>query len=74
MQTMMNHDATDDRAVYVKPIDVRDLPKEVQDQAEGLETLFAVYAADGQQLALVADKSLAFVLARQNNYAPQHLH
>lgn len=74
MQTLMNHAAKDDRAVYVKPIDVRDLPKEVQDQAEGLETLFAVHDAEGQQLALVADKSLAFVLARQNNYAPQQLH
>lgn len=74
MQNTMNQAAIEDRAVYVKPIDVRDLPQEVQDQAEGLETLFAVHDAEGQQLALVADKSLAFVLARQNNYAPQQLH
>ena len=72
--SLINHSAQDDRAVYVKPIDVRDLPKEVQDQAEGLETLFAVHDADGQQLALVANKSLAFVLARQNNYDPQQVH
>ena len=74
MNTPVQFDKLDDRMVYVKPIAVRDLPAEVQEQAEGLETLFAVHDADGQQLALVADKSLAFVLARQNNYAPQPLH
>lgn len=62
------------RMVYVKAIDVDALPKEVQDQAEGLDQLFAVHDAEGQQLALVADRKLAFALARQNDYAPQPLH
>lgn len=74
MQTPYDFDTHEDRMVYVKPIDVRDLPAEVQEQAEGLETLFAVHDADGQQLALVANKSLAFVLARERNYEPQPLH
>ena len=63
-----------DRLVYVKPIPVGALPQEVQAQAGELETLFAVHDADGQQLALVADKRLAFALARQHNYAPQPVH
>jgi hypothetical protein len=74
MQEQINLDALTDRSVYVKAIDVADLPQDVQDQAEGLETLFAVHDAEGQQLALVANKSLAFTLARQNNYAPQQVH
>jgi len=62
------------RMVYVKPIAVTDLPREVRDQADGLEQLFAVHDAEGQQLALVANRKLAFALAVQNDYAPQPLH
>ncbi|MEO0381720.1 MAG: DUF1150 family protein [Pseudomonadota bacterium] len=62
------------RMVYVKPISVTDLPREVRDQAEGLDELFAVHDAEGQQLALVADRKLAFALAVQNDYAPQPVH
>ena len=62
------------RMVYVKPIAVIDLPREVRDQANGLDHLFAVHDAEGQQLALVADRKLAFALAVQNDYAPQPVH
>ena len=74
MHGHVNFDAVVDRMVYVKPIQVSDLPKNVRDQAEGLETLFSVHNAEGEQLALVADKALAFTLARQHNYAPQQVH
>ncbi|WP_339769862.1 DUF1150 family protein [uncultured Pseudosulfitobacter sp.] len=60
--------------VYVKTIDVSDLPEEVQEQAEGLEHLYAVHDAQGTQIALVADRKMAFVLARQNDLAPQAVH
>ena len=63
-----------DRTVYVKTIAVTDLPREVRDQAEGLEHLYAVHDAEGQQLALVGDRKLAFVLAREHNYAPVLVH
>jgi hypothetical protein len=63
-----------DRTVYVKTIAVTDLPREVRDQAEGLEQLYAVHNADGQQLALVGDRKLAFDLAREHNYAPVLVH
>ncbi|NNK15534.1 MAG: DUF1150 family protein [Sulfitobacter sp.] len=63
-----------DRTVYVKTIAVTDLPQEVRDQAEGLEQLYAVHDAQGQQLALVGDRKLAFVLARQHDYAPVMVH
>ncbi|KZY04687.1 MULTISPECIES: DUF1150 family protein [unclassified Sulfitobacter] len=63
-----------DRTVYVKTIAVTDLPREVRDQAEGLEQLYAVHDAQGQQLALVGNRKLAFQLARQHDYAPVLVH
>jgi len=63
-----------DRTVYVKTIAVTDLPREVCDQAEGLVQLYAVHNADGQQLALVGDRKLAFDLAREHHYAPVLVH
>jgi len=73
METM-NTQETGDRTVYVKTIAVTDLPREVRDQAEGLELLYAVHDAQGQQLALVGDRKLAFTLAREHDYAPVMVH
>ena len=74
MNTPYDLNADVGRMVYVKPISVDALPQEVQDQAAGLKQLFAVHDAEGQQLALVADRRMAFALAVQNDYAPQPLH
>ncbi|MCX7558867.1 DUF1150 family protein [Sulfitobacter sp. F26204] len=63
-----------DRTVYVKTIAVIDLPREVRDQAAGLEQLYAVHDSQGQQLALVGDRKLAFLLAREHDYAPVMVH
>ena len=40
----------------------------------GFETLYAVHDAQGTRLALVKDRELAFVLARQNDLAPVNVH
>ncbi|MBS9717189.1 DUF1150 family protein [Pseudohalocynthiibacter aestuariivivens] len=64
----------EDRIVYVRSVDVADLPDEVQAQANGAKELFAVCNSEGEQLALVADRKLAFVLARQNDFAPVSVH
>lgn len=69
----MNPQSTD-RTVYVKAIAVIDLPREVREQAKGLEQLYAVHDAQGQQLALVGDRKLAFTLAREHDYAPVMVH
>ncbi|MEL6206424.1 MAG: DUF1150 family protein [Pseudomonadota bacterium] len=60
--------------VYIRPVAVKDLPQEVRDQAEGIENLYAVHAESGERLALVKDRELAFVLARQNDLAPVNVH
>ena len=51
-----------------------DLPDEIREQAEGLETLYAIGSETGEQLALVKDRKLAFVVARQNDMTPVSVH
>lgn len=60
--------------VYVKPVAVDSLPPEVRERIQGIETIFAVHDSAGQQLALVADRNLAFVLARQHDKVPVTVH
>ncbi|MGH1356977.1 MAG: DUF1150 family protein [Thalassovita sp.] len=64
----------EDRIVYVRRVNVADLPAELQEAAEGEETLYAVHSAEGERLALVKDRSLAFRLAREHDYAPVTVH
>ena len=63
-----------ERIVYVRPVAVAELPAEVRAQAGDLDTLYAVHDSDGERLALVADRRLAFALARQNDLAPVNVH
>ncbi|CUH99900.1 DUF1150 family protein [Leisingera aquaemixtae] len=74
MHTPFDFKDAGSRTVYVKAVAVADLPKEVQASAGGREQLYAVHDAEGGQLALVADRSLAFVLARQNDMTPVPVH
>lgn len=67
-------DALDGNIVYVRPVKVAELPTEVREQVVGLDQLYAVHDADGARLALVKDRKLAFVLARQNELAPVSVH
>ncbi|WP_341367120.1 DUF1150 family protein [Yoonia sp. BS5-3] len=60
--------------VYVKPIAVADLPEELREDVGDLEQLFAVHNAAGEQLALVANRKLAFHLARENDMTPMTVH
>ncbi len=70
----ITHDITADKLVYVRAVAVSDLPQDLQDQADGLTTLYAVHRADGEQLALVKDRHMAFALALQNDLAPVAVH
>ncbi len=67
-------DREEERIVYVRSVAVTDLPPEVQAQLPGTEKLYAVHSADGERLALVRDRNLAFVLARQNDLTPVTAH
>ncbi len=67
-------DQAGERIVYVRPVAVSELPHEVQIQAEGLRTLYALHDESGERLALVKDRSLAFALARQHDRRPVNVH
>lgn len=64
----------DQRIAYVRSVNVAELPEDLQQQAFGLERLYAVHSAAGERLALVRDRDLAFVLARQNDLQPVAVH
>jgi hypothetical protein len=67
-------EADQSNLVYVRPVAVADLPDEVQDEIGNQKTVYAVHRADGERLALVKDRKLAFMLARQNDLAPVTVH
>ena len=76
MDTPQNfpNDTDGQRIVYVRPVDPKTLPSEVREQAAGAKELYAVHAANGDRLALVNGQRLAFLLARQNDMTPVHVH
>jgi hypothetical protein len=63
-----------DRIVYVRQVAVADLPDELREQMGTLDVIYSVHGADGRQLALVADRKLAFHLAREHDFAPVSVH
>lgn len=64
----------DGNVVYVRRVAMDSLPDEVRQQAPGLESLYAVHGIDGERLALVRDRQMAFFLARQNELTPVSVH
>ncbi len=74
MNTPIEINTEGNRIVYVKAVDVADLPSDVREQVGDLDQLYAVHDSDGQQLALVADRKLAFVLAREHDLSPVAVH
>jgi hypothetical protein len=62
------------KIVYVRPVAVADLPAEVQAQVGSAKTIYALHDQDGDRLALVLDRKMAFVIARQNDLAPVNVH
>ncbi len=74
MNTPIEINTEGNRIVYVKAVDVADLPQDLRERAGDLDQLYAVHDSDGQQLALVADRKLAFVLAREHDLSPVAVH
>lgn len=64
----------EDRIVYVRSVNPADLPDEIREQVGDVDTLYAVHNENGERLALVKERSLAFVLARQHHLTPVAVH
>ena len=65
---------TSAQTVYIRQVAAATLPRDVQDQLTGVQTLYAVHDTDGERLALVQDRALAFTLARENELRPVSVH
>jgi hypothetical protein len=75
MEERFDFGKTEERAiVYVRPVDVADLPEDLREQVGDLTTLYAVHSEEGERLALVDNRNLAFQVARQNNLDPVTVH
>lgn len=62
-----------DRTVYVSAVNVADLPEAVAREISQAR-VYSLNSSTGERLALVKDRSLAFVLARQNEFHPVPVH
>lgn len=60
--------------VYVRPIKACDLPDEIHNQLPGVTDLYAIHHEEGERLALATDRTMAFVVARQNDMEPVSVH
>lgn len=63
----------ENRIVYVRSVSTEELPPELRDRM-GAGTVYGVYNAEGERLALVRDRRMAFVLARQHDFRPVTVH
>ena len=68
-----SHFDTDD-LVYIKTVAVTELPLDLQRQVGPDKTLYAVHKADGERVAVVDNRALAYSLARDNDLTPMTLH
>lgn len=64
----------DEKIVYVRSVLVADLPDDVRQKAGDMERIYSVHNADGDRMALVADRKLAFDLAREHDFSPVNVH
>lgn len=69
------------KLVYVRTVLARDVQDELIDEAGGVvidvpgdTTLYSVHSADGERIALVGDRDLAFAAARQHEMNPVSVH
>ncbi|MCA8888040.1 MAG: DUF1150 domain-containing protein [Parvularculaceae bacterium] len=69
------------KLVYVRTVLAREVQDELVDDDTGAlidipgdTTLYSVHASDGQRIALVGDRALAFAAARQQEMNPVSVH
>lgn len=69
------------KLVYVRAVQARDVIDDLVDEDGELivdvpetATLYSVHSADGERIALVGDRDLAFAAARQHEMNPVSVH
>lgn len=66
--------ASDERVVYVRAVSTAILTDDVREELGNVDEVYAVHSAAGERLALVTERDMAFVLARQNDLSPVAVH
>lgn len=66
--------ATEFPTVYVRPISADDAPEDIQEQLQGQTKLYAIFDTEGEHLAYVKDRAMAFAVARTNEFSPVSVH
>ena len=66
--------ASDERVVYVRAVSTAILPDDVREKLGNVDEVYAVHSAAGERLALVTERDMAFVLARQSDLSPVAVH
>lgn len=75
MNVKFNFDTENtDRVVYVRAVNVSELPADVRAQVSEDDNIYAIHSEDGEQLALAKDREIAFAIARTNEFAPVSVH
>lgn len=62
------------QTVYIRKVATSSLPQDVQEKLDGVSEMYAVHDIEGERLALVRDRNLAFTIARQNEMQPVSVH
>jgi len=60
--------------VYIRSIERAELPSEILETVAETVPLFAVFAEDGQQIAVVEDQEIAFELAKEHQFSLHSVH
>ena len=74
MENKVDEILIDERIVYVRPVSTAVLPDDVREELGNNDEVYAVHSAAGERLALVTERGMAFVLARQNDLSPVAVH
>lgn len=63
-----------ERLVYVRTVAPDDLPEDMRAEIDGTDPIYAIHSEDGERLAFVKNRELAFAVARTNDFTPVSVH
>lgn len=74
MHTPTQYFHSDKPIVYIRPVAFSDLPADIRAQIPPVTQLYAIHDESGDRVGLVSDRTMAFIMARQNDMEPVSVH
>ncbi|WP_417589375.1 DUF1150 family protein [Pararhodobacter oceanensis] len=62
------------KIAYIREIEAQDLPDDIRAQLPEESPVWGVHSPEGECLAIALDRRVAFMLARENDFAPVSAH